>query len=301
MRDLVQRLAGLSNDRRKLLERLQAERGRAPALPASSGGALTAIPDVDKGRTRLFYESVNRQLDRTNAGPFSFFLNYGYLSDGSPEFAAYPLPEHALNRNSVKLVLEVLGDAPLAGRDVLDVGCGRGGTAIAMRDFARPRSIAALDLAPSALRYCRHAHRYPDLHFIEADAEHLPFGDSRFDAVTNIESSHLYPQVDRFFRGVARVLKRGGFFLYADLAPAGAMQRHAALLRQIGFDVVRERDITRNVLLSCDQTAAIRMGAYQSERDEDVLSEFLSVPGSQVYADLADRTWTYHIVTARRL
>jgi len=301
MGDLVQRLAGLSIDRRKLLEQLLTERGRAPTAPASSGGALTAIPDVDKGRIRLFYESVNRQLDRTTFGQFSFFLNYGYVADGSAEFAAYKLAEHALNRNSVKLVLEVLGDAPISGRDVLDVGCGRGGTAVVMRDFARPRSIAAIDLAPSALRYCRHAHPYPDLHFIEADAEHLPFGDSRFEIVTNIESSHLYPQVERFFRGVSRVLKRGGFFLYADLAPAGAMQHHVATLRTIGFDVFRERDITRNVLLSCDRIAATRRGAYQSEGDEDVLSEFLSAPGSQVYADLADRAWTYHIVTARKL
>lgn len=261
---------------------------------------MPALPDLDKGRIRLFYESVNRQLDGTDFGRFSYFLNYGYVADGGPELAAYPLPEHALNRSSVKLVLEVLGDAPIAGREVLDVGCGRGGTAVVMRDFARPRSIAAVDLAPSALRYCRRAHPYPDLHFIEADAEELPFGDSRFDVVTNIESSHLYPQVERFFRGAFRVLRSGGSFLYADLAPARAMQRHLATLQEIGFRVDRERDVTRNVVLSCDRIAANRRGAYRSDGDGEVLSEFLSAPGSQVYADLASRAWTYHIVAARK-
>jgi acyl transferase domain-containing protein/SAM-dependent methyltransferase/acyl carrier protein len=295
--EILSLVEGLSDDE---VRALLAEHAAPPATPAASNGGMPALPDLDKGRIRRFYESVNHQLDGTDFGRFSYFLNYGYVADGGPELAAYPLPEHALNRSSVKLVLEVLGDAPIAGREVLDVGCGRGGTAVVMRDFARPRSIAAVDLAPSALRYCRRAHPYPDLHFIEADAEELPFGDSRFDVVTNIESSHLYPQVERFFRGAFRVLRSGGSFLYADLAPAGAMQRHLAMLQEIGFRVDRERDVTRNVVLSCDRIAANRRGAYRSEGDGEVLSEFLSAPGSQVYADLASRVWTYHIVAARK-
>ena len=37
-----------------------------------------------------------------------------------------------------------------------------------------------------------------------------------YDAVVNVEASHLYPDVPRFLAEVARVLRPGGHFLYAD-------------------------------------------------------------------------------------
>ena len=52
---------------------------------------------------------------------------------------------------------------------------------------------------------------------MRGDAENLPFPDQSFDAVINIESSHCYPRFPRFLAEVARVLRPGGHFLYADL------------------------------------------------------------------------------------
>lgn len=302
------RIADLTPERRQLVEKLlhrsrgadadtMPPPGPAPLPPAADAPSLDLLTG-EKEKTRRFYDQVNAQLDPTPFGPFSFFLNYGYVSDDDArDSAVVSLPEHALNRQSVKLVLETLGDCPLDGRKVLDVGCGRGGTVTVLRTFFRPAFLAALDLSPRAIEFCRGTHRAL-ARFLEADAEQLPFLDSSFDAVTNIESSHLYPEVGGFYREVLRVLRPGGRFLYSDLQPADRWRNALRTLHQLGFDVVGERDITNNVLLSCDQLARQRVQAFQTPGQAAALGEFLGAPGSVVYNDLARRAWVYMLVRA---
>ena len=83
----------------------------------------------------------------------------------------------------------------------------------------QPASYTALDLNRAAVAFCRRTHNVPGVDFINGDAEKLPFPDNAFDAVINIESSGAYPNFSRFLAEVARVLRPGGHFLYADLRP----------------------------------------------------------------------------------
>jgi fatty-acid O-methyltransferase len=57
------------------------------------------------------------------------------------------------------------------------------------------------------------------LDFVQGDAQNLHFPDQSFDAVINVEGSHIYPNFERFLGEVARVLRPGGHFLYADFRP----------------------------------------------------------------------------------
>ena len=66
--------------------------------------------------------------------------------------------------------------------------------------------------------------------FVHGDAEKLPFPDQSFDAVINVESSGAYPHFSRFLAEVARVLRPGGHFLYADLRPANSIAEWEAAL-----------------------------------------------------------------------
>jgi phthiocerol/phenolphthiocerol synthesis type-I polyketide synthase E len=301
--DADARLDRLSPERRRAFELMLRRRGAAaraaaPGPPPAEGDA--ALPAGPKREVLRFYESVNERLDPTPFGPFSCFLNYGYVADGSPEHAAVDLPQHYLNRSSVKLVLEVIGDAPLAGSRVLDVGCGRGGTAQVLGTFFRPALVAGVDLSARAVRFCARTHAGPGAGFLRADAEALPFRDAAFDAVVNIESSHLYPDVAAFFGDALRVLRPGGYFLYADLQPAGAMEASLALLRRLGFSLRRVRDVTHNVVLSCGQVAGRRAEAYAGGAGDGTLREFLAAPGSEGFEALRTGAWRYHIVVANR-
>jgi 2-polyprenyl-3-methyl-5-hydroxy-6-metoxy-1,4-benzoquinol methylase len=59
------------------------------------------------------------------------FLNWGYepvegVSDWLPLDCT---PPAGINRQHRRLVLELIGDVPVDGRSILDIGCGRGGGA----------------------------------------------------------------------------------------------------------------------------------------------------------------------------
>lgn len=259
-----------------------------------TGPAPDSAPEL-KRVSREFYNRVSRQLDASPFGEYAYFLNYGYASTGGSEASPISLPAHCLNRNSVKLVLEVIGRVDLAGKAIADVGCGRGGTAQVIHQFYRPATYVGVDLSAEAVRFCQRAHRYPGFAFVEGDAEHLPLDRERFDVVLNIESSHNYPEVGAFYREVHRILKPGGQFLYADNLPHPAIEAARTSLRALGLALVREVDITENVLRSCDETAERRKATFQARNDGPTLDLFLAVPGSPIYRDLEEGRTRYRI------
>ena len=284
-----------------------------PPSPASTEHLLTGdiIHAIDcsratdgssaKAAIQRFYDTVNGQLDAGPAGQYAFFLNYGYAADGRSERAKHQLPERTLNRNSIQLILEVVGDCELSDKRVLDVGCGRGGTITVMHRFFAPEVIVGLDLSPGAIEFCRRAHAYPKASFVCGDAEQLPFPARSFDAVVNIESSHSYPDVAAFYSEVHRVLEPGGVFLYADTMPAGEVDFRLELLENHGFRVELARDITSNVVRSCDELAQIHARAFASGNDPEVLGDFLAVPGSENYNSLRSGRLLYGIWRLRKM
>ena len=260
-----------------------------------------ATEGSSKAAIQRFYDAVNGQLDAGVAREYSFFLNYGYVADGKSERAAHLLPSKALNRNGIQLVLEVIGDCELEGRRVLDVGCGRGGTIAVLQRYFSPGESVGLDLSPVAVEFCRRTHTYPQVSFLCGDAEHLPFPAGSFDVVFNIESSHSYPDINAFYAEVFRVLKPGGVFLYSDTLPASGTASRLEQLAGHGFQVELTRDITSNVVRSCDELAGIHAQAFGAANAPEVLGEFLAVPGSKQYDSLRSGQLVYGIWQLRKI
>jgi len=281
----------------------------------SGGGAgerSDAVPDLPVAATpiegdspaaaakasyREFYDDVTRRLERSGVGEASFFLNYGYISLGDGDEARYDVPAGVFNPSSVRLAFELIGTTELRGRNVLDVGCGRGGTVALLADRFEA-DATGVDLAPEAIAFCRRMHRHPRTRFEVGDAEHLPFEKGTFDFVTNIESSHTYPNARAFYAEVARVLAKDGVFLYTDLLPVQRWMEVHALLGPLGLTIRAERDITRNVLASCDEVAQTRAQAFGGS--SPMIDNFLAVPGSAVYDQMKSGAWEYRIVRAQR-
>ncbi len=276
-------------------------------MPAGSSGP-SAVDDLGtalegnapeiaaKASYREFYDDVTRRLEQSGMGAASFFLNYGYVSLGRGDEAPLEVPAQVFNRNSVRLAFELIGATELRGRRVLDVGCGRGGTvALLAETFGAVAS--GVDLSPEAIAFCRRTHGHA-ARFEVADAEHLPFESGGFDAVINVESSHTYPNLRAFFGEVSRVLAPGGSFLYTDLLPVQRWAEVRMLLGPIGLRVESERDITANVLASCDDVASNRAKAFGGR--SEMIDNFLAVPGSAVYEQMRTGAWEYRIARAVR-
>jgi SAM-dependent methyltransferase len=294
--------------RQRLAERLLAKQGirlgpaaSAPAAPPPPVRPPASAEDAHKRESKQFYDGVTRQLDASMFGMSAFFLNLGYAPTDSPQRARIEVPPHAIDANSIRLVLETIGDFDPSGQRVLDVGCGRGGIVVTLLKHFAVADAVGLDLSTEAVCFCRRRHRFSNAHFTNGDSERLPFVDGSFDVVTNIESSHTYPTVESFYTEVKRVLRRGGHFLYSDLfvSEEKRMTSLRALLG-LGFSLHRQDDITENVLRSCEEIAARRQAAFTHRNDTDTINNFLAAPGSWIYDGLKSGAMSFWIYRLRR-
>ncbi len=284
--------------------------GVAVMLPEKAKGRnRTASRELDepKFKQEYAYTRVAEQLERTvqqygHAEAFCY-LNYGYAVCDNKRHSPVTLPANILNRHSIQLTLEVVGDVDIKGADVLEVGSGRGGNLLTMRQYLEPNTLVGMDLCEASVRFCCNTHQYDNMDFCVGDAERLPIATNSVDVVFNLESSHAYPKLNLFWHEVGRVLKPGGYFLYSDILPVEHLHFGLEYLMEIGFAVLRNQDITTNVLQACDEIADGRRAAFGSiaENSEiDFLDFLLATPGTGQYDDMATGAKKYQILTLQK-
>ena len=109
----------------------------------------------------------------------------------------------------VRLVLEHMG--PLAGRRVLDVGCGKGRFARIVKERNPGAQVVAVDLALAMLR-CVPA----DVHRAGGSMTALPFASDSFDGAWATESLEHAVEIDTAVAELCRVVKPGGRIAIID-------------------------------------------------------------------------------------
>jgi ubiquinone/menaquinone biosynthesis C-methylase UbiE len=108
--------------------------------------------------------------------------------------------------------------------NVLDLGCGTGRLLNRLAAQFRDLQGTGLDLSTQMLRQARQRNQHhPQLIFVQGNAESLPFTDNQFDAVFNTISFLHYPNPERVFAEVSRVLRPQGKFYLVDWAVNRAM------------------------------------------------------------------------------
>lgn len=209
-------------------------------------------------------------------------LHYGYW-DGPHDHADFPTATARLTR----MVVSLLGAG--AGQRVLDVGCGRGGPAVAIATTTGAE-VVGVDVNRGALEVARERARMAGVDhlvdFVLADVLHAPWPESSFDAVLAFESTphfrlaELYPVLRRVLRPDGRLVvetpcanrpldasarRRAAAFLElvraADIHP---LEEHLTALRDAGFGSVGVEDITSGVHPSFGRLA----GALAAGREE---------------------------------
>ena len=178
-------------------------------------------------------------------------------------------------------------ESPLKDKDVLEVGCGRGGGASYIARYVRPKKMVGVDIVPSAIRFdTKHYAEQKNLQFFLADAQRLPFEVNYFDAVLNIESAHHYADFDKFLGEVHRVLKPGGHLLmtcYEDpkqnVFPREALERSK-------LHKICEEGITKNVIRSLDVDSSRREVLTDKLSPailKNMVIEFAGIRSSELY------------------
>ncbi len=259
----------------------------APARPARDRPTDPGAEVVDA--VRVAYDRYNAGLEGTRYDRFVRFMNFGF---DDPEPAA-----RRPGNPAVRLVEEVLGDEPLDGRVVVDVGCGRGGTLGLVRRRAPSATAVGVDLVVSSLRAARRGRLSSPV--VAGDAQRLPLRTSSVDVVVNIESAVHYPDPAAFYAEVGRCLRPGGAFLYADLWVAAAVDDYRRLLAAAGLDLEVDDDITAAVL-AARRRRAERERLALTAVEGDAAPHLVAERGSPFFEAFAGGALCYRRLRARR-
>jgi ubiquinone/menaquinone biosynthesis C-methylase UbiE len=156
--------------------------------------------------------------------------------------------------------------APLAmdpARQLLDIGCGRGGTA----DYVRSHGwgqVAGVDIDAETLAEA--ARRYPEVSFVAADVTGI--GDlwqGRFDLLYLFNSFYAFPDQPRALGEMARVARPGATLVLFDYTAAAGtvrfpdreqaanwtpldLERLPQQLRDAGWELVCAQDVSSSYL-----------------------------------------------------
>lgn len=205
-----------------------------------------------KHLSRIWYSYISR-IDKNSEATF---LNYGYVDN---EKEVQLLKNDEGNRYPIQLYNHVATAITLEGLDVLEVGCGRGGGTSFIARYLKPRSIIGVDLCKKSINFCNKYYSISGLSFSWRDALNLLFKDENFHVVINVESSHWYEDINRFFNEVHRVLKPNGYFLFADFRNRKSIPHLKEQLKKSQFNIIKEEIITPNVIKALDIDNARRL------------------------------------------
>lgn len=110
----------------------------------------------------------------------------------------------------VPAMLHLLRSAGV-GKTILDAGCGSGDLVAEVSKFAH--SCIGIDISETMISLAKQAH--PENDFRVASINRLDFDSGHFDVVYSSLVLHYFNDLVPVFRGVARVLKPGGSFVFS--------------------------------------------------------------------------------------
>jgi malonyl-CoA O-methyltransferase len=138
-------------------------------------------------------------------------------------YAAHAVLQHEVEQRLLERLEYLAGEPERA----LDVGCGPGGAALAMRKRWKSAHVVALDLALPMLRQIRSGWLRP-LERVNADARALPLADASVDVLFSNLCLQWIDDVPALFDEFRRVLRPRGYLAISTFGPDTLHELRAA-------------------------------------------------------------------------
>jgi len=245
---------------------------------------------------RMVWKPIYQTLASRFPNETWHFMNYGYVPFTHEE--PLELPEKELiHQYQIQLYHYLAVKTEIQGKDVLEVGSGRGGGARYIAQYLHPKSMTGMDLASNAVEFGNKTHKSPNLKYIEGNAENIPLPDECMDVVINVESCHAYGSVDNFLHEVKRVLRPGGHLVLTDLRGKPGMELLKNQLEASGLTMMDEDDITLNVVEAIEKEDDMKWRRIKDSIPKwlhGAFGEFGGVKGSQIHLQLKSRDLIYY-------
>ncbi len=121
-------------------------------------------------------------------------------------------------KGTINLIEKLIDFVELNGhKSFLEIGCGSG---FITKYIANKYGgeVTGIDIDPRQIELATKESIYiGDIRYLEANATNLPFEDKRFDIVLSVGVLHHIENWLDALKEMKRVLKPGGYFLYADI------------------------------------------------------------------------------------
>lgn len=242
-----------------------------------------------EGFFRIWYRFVSKVDKKAEV----VFMNFGFAEDSH----RIPLdPSDEINRYPIQLYHQLVSAHDLENKDILEIGCGRGGGLAFLTRLLKPSSAVGIDRDATAVDFCNKFWGKPGLSFIQGDAQAISLPDNSFDVIINVESCHRYDDMNRFLAEVKRLLRPNGIFLLTDfrvihqmpelisqfdgsgLEMTGSTIVTPQVVRALELDDNRRRDLVKNLVPRFMQGIAL---------------DFAGAKGSSTYHSFASGKWVY--------
>ncbi len=231
-------------------------------------------------------------------------MNYGYADT---DITLKPLEleeEDEPERYCLRLYHQNVVGNDFEGKDLLEVGCGRGGGASYISRYFHPKSYIGLDLSKKAVKFCNDNYEVPGLTFIRGKAEDLPFEDNSFDDVINVESSRGYSDMDSFLSEVHRVLKPNGHLLFSDMRTKEGNVILKERFKNAKLKIITKKNILPNVLKALQLDNERRKNLIIKKTPKFVhksANEFSGLIGTERYRLFEDGIMNYYHYTLQKM
>lgn len=255
---------------------------------------------MSRATSNQFYDELALKIPN----PSLRFMNHGFKDAVFPLITGSWDEADRMQAYCIGFLQYVLRDQNLEGKKILEVGSGRGGNCRYIAKHWPTSQVTGLEYCPGHVEFCTRNHRLANLSFVQGDAHSLPFQNSSFDFVLNIESSHCYASVFTFLQEVRRVLKPHGRMVYSDIILEDSQIENA--LQASGFQIITYEDITEQVAcaleLNRDQWSKMLKGMIDpSLQNKDIIEELIHGVNHVAYESYRQKKATYKLWTLENI